>query len=229
MLLHGGLGTGPAHFRRQIGEFAPGYRVIAPTFLGYGKSERRATFDEDYYERDAEDIVALIQHLELPPVHLCGFSDGAIVSMIVAADNPTLVRSLILVGGQAIFDEYGMQEARKLTPVEQLPPELRRALARSHGDPYWKELVTRYAEIGEHIYAQGGNIALGRLAAIECPTLIVHGEKDPWIGPGHPRMLQDSIHGSELELFPDTGHEVHRERPEAFNRRVLEFLSGVTA
>ena len=229
VLLHGGLGTGLAHFRAQMGEFASAYRVVAPTFLGYGKSQRRASFDEHYYERDAEDIVALVQNLELPSVHICGFSDGAIVGMIIAADNPSLVRSLILVGGQAVFDEYGMQEGRKLVPVEQLPPGLQRALALSHGEPYWRQLVTSYIEIGERIYEQGGEVALDRLAAIQCPTLIVHGENDPWIGPEHPKMLRDSIPHAELELFPDTGHEVHRERPEAFNRRALQFLAAVSA
>jgi pimeloyl-ACP methyl ester carboxylesterase len=228
VLLHGGLGTGEAHFRMQISEFASLYRVIAPTFLGYGKSQRRATFDEHYHERDAEDIVALVQRLELPPVHICGFSDGAIVAMIVAADNPSLVRSLILVGGQAVFDQYGMQEGRKLIPVEQIPPGFQMALARSHGEPYWRQLVTRYVEVGERIYENGGEVTRDRLAAIECPTLIVHGENDPWIGPEHPKMLHGSIRHSELDLFPYTGHEIHREKPNAFNRRVLKFLAAVT-
>jgi len=33
--------------------------------------------NEYFYKRDAEDIVALLRHLALPPVNLCGFSDGA--------------------------------------------------------------------------------------------------------------------------------------------------------
>lgn len=42
VLLHGALGTGTAHFREQIDEFALSHQVITPDFLGYGKSGRRA-------------------------------------------------------------------------------------------------------------------------------------------------------------------------------------------
>ena len=84
VLLHGALGTGTAHFREQIDEFALSHQVIAPDFLGYGKSGRRAALDEYFYQRDAEDVVELVQHLGFSQVHLCGFSDGAVVAMIVA-------------------------------------------------------------------------------------------------------------------------------------------------
>ena len=84
VLLHGALGTGLAHFREQIDEFSLGYQVVVPDLLGYGKSGRRDSFDEHFHQRDAEDVLALVEHLELPRIHLCGFSDGAIVAMMVA-------------------------------------------------------------------------------------------------------------------------------------------------
>ena len=84
VLLHGALGTGEAHFRGQIDEFARRYRVIAPDLLGYGKSGRRDSFDADFHSRDADDVAALVERLGLPGIHLCGFSDGAIVAMMVA-------------------------------------------------------------------------------------------------------------------------------------------------
>ena len=227
MLLHGALGTGVAHFREQIDEFAPTYQVIVPDFLGYGKSGRRASLDEYFYQRDAEDVVALVQHLGLPPVHLCGFSDGAVVAMIVAGQYGAYVRSLVLIGGQAVLDDQSMVETRKLCPAEQLPVGLQRALARSHGDTYWRQLVAEYVDVLERLYLKGGDIAGDYVAGIACPTLIIQGESDPWVNPIHAHALHSSIQGSELELFPGTGHEVQREKPEAFNPRVLRFLSSV--
>ena len=38
VFLHGALGTGLAHFRDQLDELASRYQVVAPDFLGYGKS-----------------------------------------------------------------------------------------------------------------------------------------------------------------------------------------------
>ena len=227
LCLHGSLGTGSTHFREQLEVFASSYQVIAPTFLGYGRSQRRQSLDEHFYERDAEDIVALIQYLELSPVHLCGFSDGAIVGMMVASDQTSLVRSLILIGGQAVLDKQGMEETRRLLPVDQLPPSFQSALARTHGDPYWKQLVTDSVRVTERLYEQGGNLVRERLAMIRCPTLIIQGEEDRWVGPEHAKMLHQAIEGSQFEVFPGAGHEVQREQPQAFNRRVLEFLAAL--
>ncbi|MFH1559816.1 MAG: alpha/beta hydrolase [Chloroflexota bacterium] len=227
VLLHGALGTGLAHFRGQIDEFAQGYQVIVPDFLGYGKSGRRASFDEYFYQRDMEDVVAMVQHLGLPPVHLCGFSDGAVVAMMVAGEHGACVRSLVLIGGQAVLDDQAMEVVRTWTPVERLPMGLQQALAHSHGDPYWRQLVTEYVDALERLYHRGGDVASECLPNIACPTLIIQGERDPWVNAVHAQMLHSSIRESELELFPGTGHEVHREKPEAFNRRVLSFLSSL--
>ena len=227
VLLHGALGTGLAHFRGQIDEFALSYQVLVPDFLGYGQSDHRASLDEDFYQRDAEDVVALVQHLGLPPIHLCGFSDGAIIAMMVAGEYGDYIRSLVLIGGQAVLDDKAMEETRKLAPPEQLPEGLQRALARSHGDPYWRQLVTGYVNAVEHLYLKGGDIASGYLAGIACPTLIIQGENDPWVDPVHAQTLHSSIRGSELAFFQEIGHEVQRENPEAFNPRLLSFLSSV--
>ena len=227
VLLHGALGTGEAHFRGQIGEFARRYRVIAPDFLGYGKSGRRDFFDADFHRRDAEDVAALVERLGLPGIHLCGFSDGAIVAMMVAGTYGELVRSLVLIGGQAVFDEESMETVRQWAYPDRLPAGFQDALARSHGDPYWREMVTDYVNAAERLYARGGEVASHLLPGISCPTLVIQGEDDPWVRPIHAETLRDSIPGSVLELFPGAGHEVQRDRPEEFNARVLRFLSSV--
>ena len=226
VFLHGALGTGRAHFRHQINEFAADYQVIVPDFLGCGGSDHRDSF-ENFYEKDAEDVVALLQRLGLTPAHMCGFSDGAVVSLIIAGEYPDHLRSLTLIGGQAVLDEKTLEEARKLAPADNLPGGLQRALARSHGDPYWERLVTDYVDSVEQLCEHGWNIPTDRLEAIRCPTLIVQGEEDPWVGLEHAHMIRDSIQGSELDLFPGVGHEVHREEPESFNSRLSDFLSSL--
>ena len=170
---------------------------------------------------------SLIQHLDLAPVHLCGFSDGAIVATLVAADHGEMLRSLVLVGGQAVLDEQGMQQTRAFTPAESLPSGFQRALARVHGDPYWREMVSDYVAAVERVYENGGDVSSDRLRNILCPTLVVQGEADPFVGTEHARTLHSSIAQSELALFPDTGHEVQREKPREFNLRVMEFLASV--
>lgn len=227
VLLQGALGTGEAHFRRQIDALAQSYRLIVPDFLGYGRSGRRALFDGAFHSRDAEDVVALVEHLGVAPVHLCGFSDGAIVAMVVATHYGEMLRSLTLIGGQPIMDEKGVSMTRKWIPPEQLAPGFRDALARYHGDPYWSEMVPKYVDALEKLLAAGGDPIGASLEGISCPTLIVHGVYDPWVDVSHAHDMHAAIPGSRLEVFERAGHEVQRDRPEAFNELLLEFLGSV--
>ena len=138
VLLHGALGTGMAHFRGQIDELAT---ELPPDSAGLSRLRsvwsagllRRSAF----HSRDAEDVVALVEQLGVSPIHLCGFSDGAIVAMVVATHYGEILRSLTLIGGQPVMDEKGMSMTRKWKPPENLAPGFRDALARYHGDPYW--------------------------------------------------------------------------------------------
>ncbi|MDA0988985.1 MAG: alpha/beta hydrolase, partial [Chloroflexi bacterium] len=116
---------------------------------------------------------------------------------------------------------------REWAPAYRLPAGFQQALARSHGDPYWRQLVSEYSDAVETLYQNGGYMLNDYLAGIACPTLIVQGEADPWVDKVHGERLHVSIPGSELEMFPGAGHEVQREQPSAFNARVLEFLSSL--
>ena len=227
VMLHGALGTGEAHFRRQIDDLASRYRVALPDFLGYGRSGRRHVFDAAFHSRDAEDVAALLDHLGERAVHVCGFSDGAVVAMILATRHGERLRSLTLIGGQPVFDEQGMSMTREWVPPDSLAPGFKDALARYHGDPYWSELVTDYVDALEQLYAAGGDPVGGSLERIACPTLIVQGADDPWVDASHARTLHAAIPGSRLEIFEGAGHEVQRDRAEDFNRVLLDFLESV--
>ena len=141
LLLHGALGTGRRHFRRQAAALAPRYRVILPDTYGYGKSDRRAEFSPDFYYEDAAQMAGLLRALGIDRAHVGGFSDGAIIALCLALDFPELVHSLALAGASSYIDEPMVAELRKLTPPEALPEPLQQALARAHGDDYWRDLV----------------------------------------------------------------------------------------
>lgn len=94
ILLHGGLGAGDM-FGSNLTELAKHRRVIAPDLQGHG---RTADIDRRFTIRDmAEDIAALIQHLELGKVDIAGYSLGGIVSLQLAIRHPELVDRLVLV------------------------------------------------------------------------------------------------------------------------------------
>ena len=63
------------------------------------------------------------------------------------------------------------------------------------------------------------------LSRITQPVLIIWGEKDRVLPLKHAYFGKEKIPNARLEIFPACGHIPFFERPEEFNRLVLDFLS----
>ncbi|MEU4744104.1 alpha/beta fold hydrolase [Actinosynnema sp. NPDC023658] len=59
-----------------------------------------------------------------------------------------------------------------------------------------------------HFQAGGGEPWRDRLGTITAPTLVVHGDVDPLLPPGHAEALVREVPGARLLLLEDTGHEL---------------------
>ena len=70
--------------------------------------------------------------------------------------------------------------------------------------------------------------ALDRLPGITAPTLVVVGEQDLLTPPWVVREVAEAIPGARFEVIRGDGssHLVPIERPDDFNRLVLNFLTG---
>jgi pimeloyl-ACP methyl ester carboxylesterase len=66
--------------------------------------------------------------------------------------------------------------------------------------------------------------AIDRLAEIGVPTLIVAGYQDVSDILAIAELLQKDIGGARLAIIPNTAHQLNMERPDEFNRIVLDFL-----
>jgi pimeloyl-ACP methyl ester carboxylesterase len=64
----------------------------------------------------------------------------------------------------------------------------------------------------------------GRYGEINCPTLILWGEKDAWIPIERGRVLASRISDADFRPIPDAGHLVQEDAPEAIVAALLEFL-----
>ena len=95
ILLHGGMCTAET-FDGQAGALAEHFRVYVPERRGHGR-----TADVPgpiTYEIMAQDTVAFIEALGIERAHLVGWSDGALVGLLVALWRPELVGKLVLDG-----------------------------------------------------------------------------------------------------------------------------------
>jgi pimeloyl-ACP methyl ester carboxylesterase len=93
LLLHGFMESGVS-WLRVAKDLAERYDVIMPDACVHGRSAGGETgFSPEIL---AADVVALINALKLDRPILIGRSNGAITAFLIAADEPTLVRALIL-------------------------------------------------------------------------------------------------------------------------------------
>src|SRR5690606_35497787 len=111
--LHGGLCS--AEVMRPLSEELDGYAVYAPERPGHGRTaDRPSPF---HYADGVADTVAVLDALGLASAHVVGFSDGAIIGLLLALGHPDRVRSLVAISGnlRAGDDVYVPEDERHYT------------------------------------------------------------------------------------------------------------------
>ncbi len=224
IFLPGALGTGKSDFAQQLSWFSESYQVIAPDLRGYGESRPpERDYPLNFYRRDADDILALMKALGHHRFIVFGWSDGANAGAIMAAKAPERIRKLVVWGGNAYLTAEEITAFQAMRSISSWSPREADAMRQIYGnalDGLWE----RYVAGLEGQYAAGGDLYRSLLSEIKCPTLIVHGEKDPLVPPFHPRILAESIAGSRLHVFPEGKHRIHGKYAEEFNQLTSAFI-----
>jgi pimeloyl-ACP methyl ester carboxylesterase len=237
ILLHGGLGA-ISMFGPNLPALAEHRQVIAVDLQGHG---RTADIDRPIStEYIAEDIAALIRHLNLERPDLMGYSLGGGVAVLVAIRHPELVGKLVMVSTpirrSAFYPEIlGQQaqvtaeaaEAMKRTPMYQLyasiapaPEDWPRLLSKM-GDAMKKDFDFS-KEIGKIqattlIVAADADI-FPPAHAVEVFGLLGGGKRDGgWDGSERPK--------SQLAILPGLTHYTIFNAP-ALSSVVIPFLEG---
>lgn len=127
MLLHGAFSGASAWTGEVPGLTAAGYRVHLPERRGHVR-----TPDVDgplTYAAMADDTAAYLDATLSEPADLVGWSDGAVVAVLVAPGRPELVKRLVLIGqyfnsaGKAVVDALPGGRLAVLPGSHSLPVE----------------------------------------------------------------------------------------------------------
>jgi len=225
LLIPGALGTGQSDFSPQL-EALPseGLRVIAPDARGYGKSRPpEREFPLDFYEQDAQDCAALMEAIGCDSYAVGGWSDGAIIGLLLTLHRPQQVTKLIIWGGNAHLTSEDIEAYEKTRLLSSWSPRMVQTMEQIYGDQL-QELWSAWCDAMQAIYQAGGDICRQRLGEIHCPTFILHGGKDPLVPNFHADILHQGISGSRLHFFPDGKHNIHQAYAGEFNQMLVDFL-----
>jgi valacyclovir hydrolase len=224
LFLPGALGTGASDFEHQLPFFSENYHVIAPDPRGYGQSRPpQRDYPLDFYQRDAEDMLALMSALGEPAFHVFGWSDGANIATLMAIHAPERVCKLVVWGGNSFLSAEEVAAFEAMRSLSSWSPREVAALRQVYGDSL-EALWESYVDGLGRLYAAGGDIYRSELARVQCPTFVLHGGLDPLVPSFHPRVISEGIPNARLHVFPEGKHRIHARYAPDFNQLTAAFL-----
>jgi pimeloyl-ACP methyl ester carboxylesterase len=216
ILLHGGLGHSGNWAYQVPALVESGYRVVLVDSRGLGRSTRDAR--PFSYELMASDVLAVMDALHLPKAVLAGWSDGAVIALILAMQAPVRVAGVFFFA--CAMDPSGLKDVEP-------SPLLSRCFGR-HAKDYGRLSSTpdgfkEFAAAVDLMMRTQPDHAAHDLAAVGVPVAIVQSERDEFIRHEHAAYLARTIPNAELVVLPGVSHFAPLQRPAQFNAALLAF------
>ncbi|CAG9857986.1 unnamed protein product [Phyllotreta striolata] len=222
----GALGTIWSDFKPQIeGLNRSEFTTIVWDPPGYGDSRPpNRNFTENFYENDADTAQQFMKFLGIRKFSLLGWSDGGISGLILAAKYQENVEKLVVWGSNSYVIEEELEAYEKLRDTAKWSEKMKGPLVAMYTEEGLHNMWNDWCDTLVKIYSKGGDICKGVLKDIKCPTMILHGDKDPLVADEHPDYLLKNIKRSKLHRYPDGKHNIHLKYADDFNKRVTDFL-----
>ncbi|XP_073406229.1 valacyclovir hydrolase isoform X3 [Dendrobates tinctorius] len=227
LLLPGALGCSQTDFGPQLKFLNKEvFTIIGWDPRGYGLSIPPARdYPPNFFSRDAKDAVDLMQALNFKKFSLLGWSAGGVTALIAAGSYPSLINKLVIWGTPSCVTEEDVALYNAVKDVRSWSLKMRKPMEDIYGKEYFANTFSALVEAMIQFASKpDGNICRHLLPLIGCPTLIIHGMKDPVVPKFHPQFLHEHIKNSRLHLMPEGKHNLHIRFSEEFNRLVEDFL-----
>ena len=241
LVLIPGLAAGAWTWFKQVEALSTHFQVLTFDPRGIGKSD----FSEGPPDMRlmADDVAGLLRELRIERAHILGASFGGFVAQEFALAYPEMTRSLTLCctsfGGpnhvapsmetfMALASTKGLNTEERIR--RNLLPAFSAEFAREQSDDIENVVKLRLANpVNESTYRWQLTAAMGfnaesRVSEIRIPTLLLTGDADEIVPAQNLRNLAAKIPGAQLSMIEGGSHLFFLERPDEFNRIVIEFL-----
>jgi pimeloyl-ACP methyl ester carboxylesterase len=223
VLLHGFFGCG-ATWAPHVERLAERYQLLVPDLRGHGRSSFP---DKQYSHRQTgRDLLGLLDKLGLTRVRALGISSGGMTLLHAAVSQPERFEALTLIGATSEFPPEARAIMSQTTSLETIPPDvvadMRSCVA--GGEPQMLDLVRTFNGFKDSYNDM--NLTAKDLARITAPTLIVHGDRDPFFPVRIPAAIYAALPTAQLWIVPNGDHvPIYGEHEAWFQAEVLRFLA----
>jgi 3-oxoadipate enol-lactonase len=224
-----GAGGNHLSWWQQVPVFARQYGCVTFDHRGFGQSPDIPNGPGS--QAFVEDLKQLLDHLKIEQASLVAQSMGGRTCLGFTLEYPDRVQALVMADTTGGFADARMAQLRAEGEVVMTGPN---PPPRTYA-PHFPQEQPAPAFLYEQIRAlnpprreaPAPGPTAEQVQALQIPTLLIVGEHDVIAPPAVMKMFQSYIPHARLAEMGGAGHSVYFEKPEAFNRTVLEFLRDV--
>lgn len=198
VLIHGGGSTIETSFGTILPLLAALYKIIAVELQAHGRTSDRDA--PESFKQDADDVAALLAHLNIGKANFLGFSNGGSTTLQIAIRHPEIVNKLIPVAAAyrrdglipGFFD--GMQQAS----LENMPGPLKEAYVKVAPD---KNQLQVMFEKDKQRMINFADWPDEEIKSIKAPALFMVADKDV-VTVEHTLKMTQLVQGATLVVLP---------------------------
>ncbi len=238
LLVHG-LGGSAESWTHNIDEFGKQFHVFAPDLIGFGQSSKpKIRYTMKVF---TNFLSKFMDAIGLKSASVVGSSMGGQISAEFAIAYPDKVERLVLISPAGIppkefkgtkelkqyarmFDARNVDEVRKaLLPVDADQSVITEDYVKNVYQ-YTMMEGARHAFMSSLKESSAAPRLANRLRSIKAKTLVVWGKHDRLIPVKYCEPFISRMDNCRLVLIERCGHRPHAEKPDLFNRVVIDFL-----
>ena len=239
-------------YRRMVPILARRLRVLAPDYLGFGRSDKPTDIGWYSYDRHTESIKAMIEHLDVRGATLVVQDWGGPIGLRAAVEMKDRFARLVvlntgLFGGDG-WPSPGFMRWRTFAEQVGLDLPVGRIMASSVARPmddavaaaYESPFPTREAKAGAAAFpllvpitaddpaAEQMRRVASELRSWQVPALVAWGDQDPVFTPALGQAMADALPGAggHVWVLEGAGHMLQEDRGEEIAQRIVEWVDS---